>query len=161
MKWCGLVGLILLGIPCVVSAQDRKPAHVAASWVVAQSPVCDHVLGRIVRRASDYDEVDPRLVPLSNAIVTIAVSGLGAQGRSAADSSVALTDTAGRFRLPLPKRTTTLEVKVIGYEPALVALDGNRYRAAVVEVTLGSTGFHIPLRGLTVVATRGLVSCAS
>jgi hypothetical protein len=51
------------------------------------------------------------------------------------------------------------EVKAIGYAPLLFALDGKRYRAAVIEIKLGSEGFHVPDQGVGVVTSRGLTAC--
>lgn len=117
--------------------------------------------GRVVRRASDFDAAQTRLMPFVNAWVAVADSISIDQARQRGMRSAALTDTAGVFRLRLPPaRTTVLEVKAIGYEPALIAVDGARYRAAVVEVTLGSAGFHAPYRGVSILVSRGMQACA-
>jgi hypothetical protein len=72
----------------------------------------------------------------------------------------AATDTSGEFRLRFPQdRTTVFEVKSIGYEPIVFAVDGKRYRAAVVEIGLASAGFHVAYGGISVLATRGLTAC--
>jgi hypothetical protein len=147
----------LLAAPTVVGAQSEVVAP--RSWLAAQSPACSEVVGRVVRRSSDYDASDARLVPFANVYVVAIDSGStrlpGQRGEG-----WAVTDTSGEFRLRLsPNRTTLFEVKAIGYEPFLFALDGKRYRAAVIEIKVGSMGFHVPDQGVSVLTSRGLTAC--
>lgn len=164
MRRCSVVALCLLVFPAAVGAQSPKTAvewPAAGSWIAAQSPHCGEVVGRVVRRVSPFDDADTRLVPLVNAFVTASDSGPANLARQRNAGLVATTDTAGEFRIQLPPdRTAVFEVRAVGYEPALVALDGRRYRAAVVEIGLGSMGFHVQHRGVTVLASRGLTTCS-
>ena len=152
-----VVILCLLATPLVIRAQTEVVPP--RSWLAAQSPVCGEVVGRVVRRSSDYDMSDARLVAFQNAGVVAIDSGfpgLASQQRE----RWALTDSSGEFRLRLsPGHTNVFEVKAIGYEPLLFAVDGKRYRAAVLEVKLRSSGFHVPDQGVGVVTSRGLTAC--
>lgn len=150
--------LCLLGAPTVVGAQTEVVTP--HSWLAAQSPACGEVVGRVVRRSSDFDVSDARLVAFANAHVAAIDSGASGLSHQQGERG-AVTDTSGEFRLRLsPNRTTVFEVKAIGYEPLLFALDGKRYRAAVIEIKVGSSGFHVPDRGVGVLATRGVTACA-
>ena len=164
MRQFGLLALCLLAAPVLVGAQTSEAVVEWAppdSWLETQSARCGEVVGRVVRRASAFDATDTRVVPLARAFVAVVDSGPTHLAPERRDESVAVTDAAGEFRLRLSSnRTTVLEVKAVGYEPALVAVDGTRYRAAVVEVGLGSMGFHVPHRGASVLASRGLTACA-
>ena len=152
-----LVVLYLLAAPTVAGAQSEVVPP--RSWLAAQSPACGEVVGRIVRRSSDFDVSDARLVPFANAYVVAIDSGSAKLPRKQGEGW-AVTDTSGEFRLRLsPNRTTLFEAKAIGYEPLLFALDGKRYRAAVIEIKVGSTGFHVPDQGVGVLRSRGLTAC--
>ena len=148
---------LLAAAPTVVGAQSAiVTPH---SWLAAQTPACGEVVGRVVRRSADNDVSDARLVPLANAYVAATDSGSTRLPRQQGEGW-AVTDTSGEFRLRLsPNRTTVFEVKAIGYEPLLFALDGKRYRAVVIDIKVGSSGFHVPDRGVGVLATRGLTAC--
>jgi hypothetical protein len=157
MRRSSVFVLCLLSAPTGVVAQaEVRPPR---SWLEAQSPACQEILGKVVRRSSDYDASDARLVPFANAhVAAIDTSGIRLSHQQG--GGWALTDTSGEFRLRLlPNRTTVFEVKAIGYEPLLFAFDGKRYRAAVIEIKLGSSGFHVPDQGVGVSTSRGLTVC--
>lgn len=151
-----LSALYLLAVPTGVGAQSEVVPP--RTWLAAQAPACGTVVGRVVRRSSAFDVSDANLVPFTHAAVRALDSGsTGLPQRE----GWALTDTTGQFRLRLsPNRSTVFEVKAIGYAPLLFALDGRRYRAFVIEIKLGSEGFHVPDQGVGVLTSRGLTSCS-
>jgi len=102
---------------------------------------------------------DARLVAFANLYV-VAIDSASTGLMNQQGIRWAVTDSSGEFRLGLsPNRTTVFEVKAIGYAPLLFALDGKRYRAAVIEIKVGSEGFHVPDQGVGVVTSRGLTAC--
>jgi hypothetical protein len=113
-----------------------------------------------MRRASEFTaQTFP--TPLPGAFVSVVDSGSTDLARRQREGPGLVTDAAGEFHLRLPaSRITVLEVKAVGYEVALVALDGARHHAAVVELLLGSAGADVPERGISVLTTRGVTACA-
>ena|SRR5688572_20544593 len=143
--------------PTVVGAQSEVVTP--RSWLAAQSPACGQLVGRVVRRSSDFDISDARLVAFANAHVAAVDSGATGLAHQRGERW-AVTDTSGEFRLRLsPDRITVFEVKALGYAPLLFALDGKRYGAAVIEIKVGSTAFDVPDQGVGVVTSRGLTAC--
>ena len=157
MRRFGFPIICLLAVPIVVGAQSEVVPP--RSWLAAQSPACGELVGRVVRRSSDFDMSDARLVAFANLYV-VAIDSASTGLMNQQGIRWAVTDSSGEFRLGLsPNRTTVFEVKAIGYAPLLFALDGKRYRAAVIEIKVGSEGFHVPDQGVGVVTSRGLTAC--
>ena len=153
----------LVGAPALSRAQTIErvgESAASASWLAAQTPRCGEVIGRITRRVSPLAP-DTLSTPLPGAFVAVTDSSSTNLATGQRGRWVAITDSVGLFRLRLPPNLiTVLEVKAIGYEPALVALNGTRYRAAVVELVLGSNAFHALQRGISVLTTHGVSTCA-
>lgn len=143
--------------------QTSKPVVESAaseSWLAAQSPRCGEVVGRIMRRASEF-AAETLPAPLPSAFVSVVDSGSTDLARRQREGSGAATDAAGEFRVRLPpNRITVLKVRAVGYEPALVALDGARHRAAVLELVLGSNAFDVPHQGISMLTSRVVTTCA-
>jgi hypothetical protein len=140
--------------------QVRRRTDCSAPWLAAQAPRCGEVIGRITRRLSPLAP-DTLSTPLPDAYVIVIDSGSTDLARRQRAGSWARTDSAGEFRLRLPpSRTTVFEVRSIGYEPAVVAVDGSRYRAVVVDLVLGSAALHALQPHINVLTTRGVTTCA-
>lgn len=152
----------LVSSPAIARAQTSKSIDeptASASWLAAQTPRCGEVLGRIMRRVSEFDP-ESHFTPLPDAYVAVIDSASTDLGRGQRAESVARTDSAGKFHLRLPpSRTTVFEVKSIGYERGLIAVDGFRYHTVVLELVLGSNALHAVQQGVNVLTTREVTTC--
>jgi hypothetical protein len=162
MRWLILFAPWQFAALSVAGAQTSKPAvqwSAPDSWLAAQSPRCGEVVGRILRRAAPFDAADTQLLPLANASAAAPDSGIRYLSQQRGERWT-VTDTSGEFRLQLPEnRTMVFEVRAIGFDPIVFALDGKRYRAAVVEIGLASSGSHASYGATNVLAERGLTAC--
>jgi hypothetical protein len=129
------------------------------SWLTVQAPRCGEVLGRLIFWPAGGADTMPR--PLPSALVHIGDTSRADLTRQVSAGTAASTDANGEFRLRLPEgRTSVLTIRSIGLEPVVVAMDGVRYRAAVVEVGIRSISTHNAQYGTNVQATRGFAHCA-
>lgn len=142
----------------------RSPAVVVGpptlAWVEAATPRCGEVIGRVIRRRIEIDSAPVTAAPLPGVSLSVDTSAAG-QPSSPRSQLQLVTDATGLFTVRLLKsRPTVIELRGVGYAVTSVAIDGRRYRAAAVEITLGSVAFDVPLQGISVVASRGADTCA-
>src|SRR4051812_30015179 len=116
-----------------VSGAGARPKAVEwpapGSWLAEQTPRCGAVVGRVTFWPSGAGTT-PR--PPPGALVQTGDTSRADLTRQTAAGTAASTDVKGEFRLRLPedRRVSLVKIRAIGLAPVVVAIDGERYRAA-------------------------------